>query len=76
MVKQVKKATSDTVVFSKRLAGVVVALSLFSFGLYGIYLGHEKTSLAVCSAALMFSGALNVVVSTVVLYRVLMNKEG
>lgn len=76
MVKEVKQARSNAVEFSKHLGGVVVALSLLSLGAFAAYEGRYKTKLTICAAALLFAGAINVIVGGVVLYRVLMHKEG
>lgn len=75
MVKQVKKATSDTVLFTKNLARMIVAVSLVSVGVYAVYQGR-KESTAVYTVALLFAGAVNVLVGLVALYRALMHKEG
>ncbi len=75
MVKEVKKSASNSVEFTKHLSGVAVALSLLSLGGYAAYLGRYKTQLAISTVALLFAGAVNVIVGCVVLYRVLMRKE-
>lgn len=76
MVKEVKQAKSNAVEFSKHLAGTLVALSLLSLGAYAVWDGRYKTKLAIGSVALLFAGAVNVIVGCVILYRVLMHKEG
>lgn len=75
MVQKVKQATNDTVVFSKRLGGMVFALSLFGLGVYANSQAHTQHMNRVYAAVLVFAGALNVVAGAVVLYRVLMHKE-
>lgn len=74
MVKEVKQAGSEAKLFSLRLAGMTVALSLAGLGVYAISIGRSR-ALQVSAVALTFAGVINIVAGAVVLYRVLMQKE-
>ena len=73
MVKQVKQATSDTVVFAKNLSQMIVAVSLLSLSAYAITQGRKEHT-AVYSVALLFAGAINALIGLFALYRALMHK--
>lgn len=75
MVKEVKQAKSNAVVFTKQLAGTLVAVSLLGQASYAVYQGEHKVKLAIGVSALLFSAAVSALVGCIVLYRVLMHKE-
>lgn len=75
MVKQVKKAKSNTVIFTKRLSGVTFSLTLTGLGLYAFYVGRNKQETILYSAALIFAGTVNMCAGAISIYRVLMLKE-
>lgn len=74
MVKEIKEAKNTTVEFAVKMGGVVVWLTMLALGVYSIFLGLEKIGLQVCAWSAVFAGALNVIVSFFVLYKVLMKE--
>jgi hypothetical protein len=74
VVKEVKQAKSNAVVFTKQLAGTAVAISLLGLGAYAVYQGEHKTKMAIAVTGLLFSAAVNILVGSIVFYKVLMNK--
>lgn len=73
MIQKAKEVKSNTVEFSKKLAGMIVAVSLLALGAYAVYLGHFKTHEAVYTIALLFAGAINMLVGLCALYKALMH---
>jgi hypothetical protein len=75
MTNKAKEVKQNTVEFSKNLAHTVVALSLLSLGVFAAYQGHYETKIAFYAYALLFAGAVNVIVGLIAFYRALMHKE-
>jgi heme A synthase len=71
---KVKKQANETVEFIKRLAGVIVALSLLGLGAFALVTAHGN-HVQINAVALSFSGAVNLFIGAGVFYKVLMRKS-